>query len=98
MTDKQLRRFFANVDTTACNGLYTYNGEPCHIWRGYCDAQGYGRYCVKHARPRLAHRIAYELAHGDVPQGLELDHICRNRACVLHIRLQICEAFVRVGA
>ena len=30
----------------------------------------------------LAHRVAYRLAVGPIPEGLELDHLCRNRACV----------------
>ena len=29
-----------------------------------------------------AHRFAYELLVGPVPQGLQLDHLCRNRRCV----------------
>lgn len=31
---------------------------------------------------RYAHRVSYELAVGPVPDGLVLDHLCRNRACV----------------
>jgi hypothetical protein len=87
MTERQRRRFYAQVDTTGCNGRYAYHGEPCHIWTGYRNRDGYGRYCPKHARPRLAHVMAWEDRHGQpVPAGLELDHLCRNRACVLHVR------------
>src|SRR5690606_25514514 len=31
---------------------------------------------------RLAHRVAYEWAIGPIPDGLVIDHLCRNRACV----------------
>lgn len=31
---------------------------------------------------RLAHRVAYETQVGPIPKGLEIDHLCRNRACV----------------
>jgi hypothetical protein len=31
---------------------------------------------------RLVHRIAFEAAHGPIPNGLHIDHLCRNRACV----------------
>ena len=41
------------------------------------DDDGYGR----DSRGRLMHRVAYESAAGSVPVGLELDHLCRNRAC-----------------
>lgn len=30
----------------------------------------------------LAHRVAYEQAKGPIPTGLQIDHLCRNRACV----------------
>ena len=86
MTDRQARRFWANVDPSGMGGRYAYNGTPCHVWTGYCDRHGYGRYCARHSRPQLAHKLAYELLNGPVPQGLELDHVCRNRACVLHVR------------
>lgn len=33
-------------------------------------------------RPRYAHQIAYEQAHGPIPEGLHIDHLCRNRACI----------------
>lgn len=31
---------------------------------------------------RTAHRVVYETVVGPVPEGLELDHLCRNRGCV----------------
>ena len=44
-------------------------------------AEGYGHFYVDR-RPKLAHRWAYEHLVGPVPNDLELDHLCRNRACV----------------
>ncbi|MEV4271931.1 HNH endonuclease signature motif containing protein [Micromonospora aurantiaca (nom. illeg.)] len=37
---------------------------------------------------RPAHRIAYEMKRGPVPDGLELDHLCRNRRCVRPAHLE----------
>lgn len=51
---------------------------PCTIWRGPVNADGYGR--VKGGD--FAHRVAYAQAHGAIPAGLEIDHLCRNRSCV----------------
>ena len=49
----------------------------CWLWQGGINNRGYG-YWGKH----LAHRRMYELHKGSIPHGLELDHLCRNRACV----------------
>lgn len=49
----------------------------CHVWIAACDEHGYGRY-----RGRGAHRFAWIRENGDVPAGLQLDHLCRNRGCV----------------
>ena len=50
---------------------------PCWIWTGALNERGYGR-----AWGGPAHRVFYERHVGQVPPGLELDHLCRNRACV----------------
>lgn len=52
----------------------------CWAWRGALD-NGYGRFWL-HGKSRLAHRIAFELANGPIPPGLQVDHLCRNRSCV----------------
>ena len=49
----------------------------CWLWGGTVDHHGYGRY-----RMRLAHRLAYLELAGEIPDGLELDHLCRVPACV----------------
>ncbi len=52
----------------------------CWEWAGQ-RRKGYGR--VSHnGRTMQAHRLAYMLAHGPIPPGLTIDHLCRNRACV----------------
>jgi hypothetical protein len=42
------------------------------------DARGY----VGWGHGRYGHRRAYERAYGRIPDGLEIDHLCRNRACI----------------
>ncbi|SDR70453.1 AP2 domain-containing protein [Microbacterium paraoxydans] len=59
---------------------YTERTEHCWNWTGSKSA-GYGQLRVGGAVAR-AHRVAYELANGPLPQGVMLDHQCRNRACV----------------
>jgi len=54
----------------------------CWLWTAAKDPRsGYGRVRV-HGKTAYAHRIAYELMVGNIPDGLHLDHLCRNRACV----------------
>ena len=43
--------------------------------------EGYGRVRMD-GGTRQAHAIVYEALVGPIPEGLELDHLCRNRACV----------------
>lgn len=54
----------------------------CWEWQGDTPA-GYGRYYVRGAgKQQLAHRVAYSALVGEIPNGLVIDHLCRNRACV----------------
>jgi hypothetical protein len=52
----------------------------CWVWQG-AKRWGYGVIGDK-GRLRMTHRVAYELSVGPIPDGLTLDHLCRNRACV----------------
>ncbi len=53
----------------------------CWLWTRAADPLGYGR--VQHnGRVQLAHRVAYELTYGPVPEGMDLDHLCRFPPCV----------------
>lgn len=51
----------------------------CWVWTGKINRRGYG-----YAGPnnRAAHRILYELHVGPIPDGLVIDHLCRNKLCV----------------
>ncbi len=51
--------------------------SDCIPWLGYIMPNGYGR-----INGKLAHRYIYESVVGPIPPGLQLDHLCRNRACV----------------
>jgi len=60
----------------------------CWEWNGAKNEYGYGFFSLpnnlngKHGKLIRAHRFAYELFKGEIPKGLQLDHLCRNRLCV----------------
>ena len=53
----------------------------CHVYLGDHHNTGYGRISVG-GRQQMAHRVNYERERGPIPDGLVLDHLCRNRACI----------------
>lgn len=52
----------------------------CVLWTGAVNRGGYGRITVDHVS-RSVHRVMYELLAGPIPDGLDLDHLCRTRNC-----------------
>lgn len=71
MNPKDSQRFWAKVQKSG----------NCWIWTAYKNAKGYGQFVIN-TKKTEAHRIAYEHLKGEIPKGLEIDHLCRNRACV----------------
>lgn len=57
-----------------------YYGTPCMPWPGVIEC-GYGTLRVR-GKTTYAHRAIYENVNGPVPDGMVLDHLCRNRDCV----------------
>ena len=56
--------------------------DGCWEWAGSRTKVGYGQIRV-YAEPALStHRLAYELFIGKIEDGLHIDHLCRNRACL----------------
>ena len=53
----------------------------CWLWTGSSDGRGYGSFRLG-GKTMRAHRVSYEWAFGAIPDGLDVDHICRTRRCV----------------
>lgn len=53
----------------------------CLTWIAGKSKSGYGKFYLEGADVR-AHRVAFEQAKGPIPDGLQVDHLCNNRACV----------------
>lgn len=79
------KRFWAFVDKRGPVPASRPELGQCWVWTGYTgDGRprlGYGSFGIRRKIWR-AHVLSYTWAYGDVPVGLILDHLCRNRACV----------------
>lgn len=68
------RRFEARVEKAG--------PDDCWLWKMKPTAAGYGCLSMgKGKRPAYAHRVAWELAHGPIPEGLFVKQRCGNRLC-----------------
>jgi hypothetical protein len=78
------RRFLIGHSARRSQTQYTVDSETgCWVWSGHINANGYAMMWDGSAKKsRSAHRVYYERARGPIPEGLGLDHLCRNRACV----------------
>ncbi len=66
-----MERVWAKVDPSG----------DCWEWTGAKGRTGYGLVWSER-RVRGAHRVVYEALVGPIPDGMQIDHLCRNRACV----------------
>jgi hypothetical protein len=72
-------RFWRKVDR---NGPVTVESlGRCWQWLGG-SSTGYGKHSPEPGVIEYAHRFAYRLLVGPIPEGLQLDHLCRNQMCV----------------
>lgn len=74
-------RFWCKVDGADRDGCWT--------WTAGVNTHGYGQYWVKRGRLMVAHRMTYLALVGPIPEGLQLDHLCRNRRCVNPAHLEL---------
>jgi hypothetical protein len=66
----------------------TRRDVDCLIWAGPLDKDGYGTFYLRR-KDRRAHRVAWYDMHGEIPEGMVINHVCRNRACVNAQHLQV---------
>lgn len=79
---KPIRYCFGHSHPSGSAYYVVDEATGCWVWQGGDDhGKGYGR-IHRYGRTMPAHRYFYELAKGPIPDGLELDHLCRNVKCV----------------
>lgn len=63
--------FFSLVDASG----------DCWTWTNALSTNGYAYFHIN-KKTYLAHRVSYQMFHGEITAGLDIDHLCRNRGCV----------------
>lgn len=84
-----VERFWAKVDKDGPLPAHRPDLGPCWLWIATKNQGGYGRIRAdRNGQLLSAHRVAYELLVGSIPDGLDLDHLCRVRHCVNSAHLE----------
>ena len=63
----------------------------CWLWMGSHDPKGYGRIIINRRRVPL-HRVVFEQLYGPIPEGKQIDHLCRVKSCINPNHLEIVES------
>ncbi len=61
--------------------------SPCWVWGLGLQNCGYGNFRIN-KKTLLVHRIVYEAFYGKIKEGMDIDHLCRNRACANPLHLE----------
>jgi hypothetical protein len=62
--------------------------DTCWLWRGAIKENGYGKTSWE-GKPAYSHRVVYTQLVGPIPEGLEIDHLCKVRNCVRPEHLRV---------
>lgn len=81
MDERTLTRFLSKVDKNGPIPPHKPELGPCWPWKPQAAFGGYGQFTAN-GKTQGAHRVAYEHYIAPIPDGWEVDHLCRNRNCV----------------
>lgn len=73
MVNEEMQRFYDKIFIEPNCG--------CWLWEGAYSNHGYGYFKYKR-KVKRSHRLSYEFHYGEVPDGLVVDHLCKNKGCV----------------
>jgi hypothetical protein len=81
-----MKRFWEKVDRSG----------DCWLWTTGTLRHGYGAFFLD-GKQRLAHRVAWELTHGPIPDGMMVMHRCDTPGCVRPNHLRLGTGFDNMG-
>ena len=92
ISQKFIDKFWSKVDRKS--------NDECWEWLGSDNGHEYGRFYAGGGKDNpltyYAHRYSYTLYYGEIPEGLEIDHLCKNRKCVNPLHLEAVTTKVNV--
>ncbi len=77
----QVPRIIGDLEARFWSKVIPAGALDCWPWGASRNDGGYGQIMID-GRPHRAHRVAWQLLRGEIPTGLVIDHLCRNRPCV----------------
>lgn len=80
LSEAAVQRLLAKIEINDTTG--------CHIWTASVDGHGYGQFSLN-GRPRKVHQILWCAWGLEVPEGLELDHVCKTKRCCNPLHLEL---------
>lgn len=75
-------RFWAKVNKDGPTPTHVDYLGPCWVWTAATNRGGYGVFGIIRTVNNLAHRVAWQLEHGGIPEGMCVCHHCDNPPCV----------------
>lgn len=84
-------RFWAKVNLLGPVPDFAPHLGPCWLWTAGLMKGAYGSFVVDTATHTTdgAHRVSYQLTRGEIPDGMQIDHLCRVVACVNPAHLEV---------
>lgn len=78
----------SKVSISEAFAMFAKQRGGCWGWTAGISSEGYARFHLGGVN-HYGHRVSYELHFGPIPEGLFIDHMCHNRACVNPAHLQV---------
>lgn len=75
------RSRFQSLHDRVMEKVFMIPESTCWYWDRFHDRDGYAITSIKSV-PIAVHRVLYQLFFGQIPNGMQIDHLCRNRGCV----------------
>lgn len=85
---QRTERYLHRTPAERLASSYVRDASGCWLWTGSLTSSGYGHFSIRNLYYQ-AHKLLYILHVGPIPDGLQIDHLCRTRRCVNPDHLEV---------